>query len=175
LAKANFILGALVALVIALVAASPASARPDPDGVVVEGLSDPRRIPAAGGRTLLVAEERSGKITRIDPRRGGKVAVSTFAEFAVDPEAGPFPVEVAYQSLRHVWVTLAGDPAAGGAESCDSTARETRRSPSTSPATSRQIPTRTTRTTSPKSRTRSASRSFPVAGFSSPTRRTTTS
>ncbi|MGH3038476.1 MAG: ScyD/ScyE family protein [Gaiellaceae bacterium] len=115
MAKAHLILGALIALVIALVAVSPASARPDPDGVVVEGLSDPRGIAAAGGRTLLVAEEGSGKITRIDPRRGGKkVAVSTFAQFDVNPEAGPFPVEVAYQSLRHVWVTLAGDPAAGG-------------------------------------------------------------
>ncbi len=114
MAKAHFILGALIALVIALVAVSPASARPDPDGVVVEGLSDPRGIAAAGGRTLLVAESGSGKITRIDPRRNGKVAVSTFAEFEFDPEAGPQPVEVAYQSFRHVWVTLAGDPAAGG-------------------------------------------------------------
>ncbi|MGH3013129.1 MAG: hypothetical protein ACRDMY_15010, partial [Gaiellaceae bacterium] len=95
MAKAHLILGALIALVIALVAVSPASARPDPDGVVVEGLSDPRGIAAAGGRTLLVAEEGSGKITRIDPRRGGKkVAVSTFAQFDVNPEAGPFPVEV---------------------------------------------------------------------------------
>jgi hypothetical protein len=40
--------------------------------------------------------------------------VTTFAEFPFDPEAGPSPVEVAYQGPNHVWVTLAGDPAAGG-------------------------------------------------------------
>jgi hypothetical protein len=114
-AKARITLGALVALVIALVVVAPATARPDPAGVVVEGLSDPRGIAAAGGRTLLVADSSSGRIVRLDPRRGGKkVAVSTFAEFPFDPEAGPSPVEVAYQSLNHVWVTLAGDPVAGG-------------------------------------------------------------
>ena len=112
--KTRFALGAVAALVVVLATAvAPAAARPDPDGVVVEGLSDPRGISGAGGRALLVAEG-NGKITRIVPRRRGSASVSTFAEFPFDPEAGPFPVEVAYQGPNHVWVTLAGDPAAGG-------------------------------------------------------------
>ncbi len=115
MAKTRFVLAALVTLVVALAATvGPAAARPDPDGVVVEGLTDPRGIAAAGGRVLLVAESGSGKITRIVPRRHGAASVRTFAEFPFDPDAGPFPVEVAYQGPNHIWVTLEGDPAAGG-------------------------------------------------------------
>ncbi len=107
-------LGIIAALVVVvLAAAAPAAARPDPDGVVVEGLTDPRGISRAGGRTLLVAEG-NGRITRIHPGRKGTASVRTFAEFPFDPDAGPFPVDVAYQGPRHVWATLAGDPAAGG-------------------------------------------------------------
>jgi hypothetical protein len=112
--KTRFVLGVVAAFVVVLAAAvAPAAARPDPDGVVVEGLTDPRGISAAGGRALLVAEG-DGQITRIEPRRRGAPSVSTFAEFEFDPDAGPFPVEVAYQGPNHVWATLAGDPAAGG-------------------------------------------------------------
>jgi hypothetical protein len=109
---------ALCALFVVLtafcVAVAPAAARPDPDGVVVEGLTDPRGIAAAGGRALLVAESGNGKLTRIEPRRKGAPRVTTFAQFPFDPEAGPSLVEVAYQGPNRVWVTLAGDPAAGG-------------------------------------------------------------
>jgi hypothetical protein len=175
-AKARITLGALVALVIALVAVAPATARPDPAGVVVEGLSDPRGIAVAGGRTLLVAYSSSGKIVRLDPRRGGKkVAVSTFAEFPFDPEAGPSPVEVVYQSLNHVWVTLAGDPAAGGGRVVRLDRKGNETVTVESPATSRPTPMPTTRTTSPRSRTRSGSRSRPAEASSWPTRRATTS
>ena len=104
----------MLALVVVLAAVAPAAARPDPDGVVAEGLSDPRGIAAAGGRALLVAESGSGKITRIEPRRRGPASVSTFATVPFDADAGLGPVEVAYQGPNHVWVTLAGDPAAGG-------------------------------------------------------------
>jgi hypothetical protein len=108
-------LGALmVVLTLFCVAVAPAAAKTDPDGVVVEGLTDPRGITAAGGRALLVAESGNGKITRIEPRRKGAPSVRTFTEFPFDPEAGPSPVEVAYQGPNHVWVTLAGDPTAGG-------------------------------------------------------------
>ena len=103
-----------VVLTVFCVAVAPAAAKPDPDGIVVEGLTDPRGIAAAGGRALLVAESGNGKITRIEPRRKGAPRVTTFAKFPFDPEAGPLPVEVAYQGPNHVWVTLAGDPAAGG-------------------------------------------------------------
>jgi hypothetical protein len=106
LAKARITLGALVAFVMALVAVVPATARPDPAGVVVEALSDPRGIAAAGGRTLLLADSSSGKVMRLDPRRGGKpVVVSTFAELPFDPEAGPSVVEVDHQSS-----TTSGSP-----------------------------------------------------------------
>ena len=71
MARSRFALGAIV-IVVVLVAVAPAAARPDPDGTVVEGLSDPRGIAAAGGRTLLVAESGNGKITRIEPRRQGR-------------------------------------------------------------------------------------------------------
>jgi hypothetical protein len=112
--KTRFVLGAVAAFVVVLAAAvAPAAARPDPDGVVAEGLSDPRGISGAGGRDLLVADSGSGKVLLLDRRRKGKVSVSTFAELS-DPEMVQ-PVEVAYQGPNHVWVTLAGDPAAGGA------------------------------------------------------------
>ena len=39
----------------------------------------------------------------------------TFAQVSSNPEATQ-PVEVAYQGPNHVWVTLAGDPAAGGSK-----------------------------------------------------------
>lgn len=114
MAKIRFVVAALVALVVTLAATvTPAAARPDPDGVVVEGLTDPRGISTAKGKTLLVAEG-DGQITRIVPRRHGAPLVKTFAEFPFDPDAGPFPVDVDYQGPRHVWATLAGDPAAGG-------------------------------------------------------------
>jgi sugar lactone lactonase YvrE len=115
-AKGRLAVGVIAALVVALAAAAvPASARPDPDGVVVEGLSDPRGIAAGGGHMLLVAESGNGKITRIEPRRGGKkVAVSTFATLPFNPDQGLGPVEVAYQGPNHVWVTLAGAPEQGG-------------------------------------------------------------
>jgi hypothetical protein len=112
--KTRFALAVAAALVVALAASVvPATARPDPDGVVAEGLTDPRGISAAGGRVLLVAEG-DGVITRIEPRRRGAASVSTFAEFPFDPDAGPSPVEVAYQGPNVVWATLAGDPAVGG-------------------------------------------------------------
>jgi hypothetical protein len=114
--KTRFALALAAAFAVALAASvAPAAARPDPDGVVVEGLSDPRGIAAAGGRTLLVADSGSGKILRVEPRRRGSPSVSTFAELPFDPEAGPFPVEVVYRGPNHVWATLSGDPAAGGA------------------------------------------------------------
>jgi hypothetical protein len=106
---------AMAVLIVALAGSvGPATARPDPDGVVVEGLTDPRGISTAGGRALLVAESGNGKITRIQPRRSGAPIVTTFAEFPFDPDLGPSPVEVAYQGPGHVWVTLAGAPEAGG-------------------------------------------------------------
>ena len=112
--KTRFTLALAAALVVALAAfAAPVTARPDPGGVVAEGLTDPRGISRASGRTLLVAEG-DGQISRIHPRRNGAASVSTFAEFPFDPDAGPFPVDVAYQGPRHVWATLAGDPAVGG-------------------------------------------------------------
>ena len=116
MARSRLALSAIAALVIVLSAVvAPAAARPDPDGVIVEGLSDPRGIDAAGGRTLLVAESGNGKITRIESRRGGKkVAVSTFATLPSNPDTGLGPVEVAYQGPNHVWVTLAGAPDEGG-------------------------------------------------------------
>ena len=47
-AKTRFALALAAALVVAVAASlTPAAARPDPDGVVVEGLSDPRGIAAA--------------------------------------------------------------------------------------------------------------------------------
>ena len=114
MARTRLLLGAVAALVVALaVSVAPAAARPDPGGVVAEGLTDPRGISRAGGGTLLVAEG-DGQISRINPRRKGAASVSAFAEFPFDPDAGPFPVDVAYQGPRHVWATLAGDPAAGG-------------------------------------------------------------
>jgi hypothetical protein len=114
-AKTRFALALAAALVVAVVASmTPAAARPDPDGVVVEGLSDPRGIAAAGGRMLLVADSGSGKIIRVEPRRRGSPSVRTFAEFSFDPEAGPFPVDVAYRGPRNIWATLAGAPEAGG-------------------------------------------------------------
>lgn len=113
--RTRFALALAAALAVALAASvAPAAARPDPDGVVVEGLSDPRGIAAAGGRTLLVADSGSGTISRVEPRRRGAASVSTFAEFPFDPEAGPFPVDVAYRGPRQVWVTLSGEPEAGG-------------------------------------------------------------
>jgi hypothetical protein len=114
--KTRFALALAAAFAVALAASvAPAAARPDPDGVVVEGLSDPRGIAAAGGRTLHVADSGSGKVIRVEPRRRGSPSVSTFAELPFDPEAGPFPVEVVYRGPNHVWATLSGDPAAGGA------------------------------------------------------------
>lgn len=113
MARKRIALGVIAALVVALASVAPAMARPDPDGVVVEGLTDPRGIAVAGGRTLLVAEG-DGPITRIKQRRHGPAVVTTFAEFPFDPDRGPSPVEVAYQGPNHVWVTLAGDPAVGG-------------------------------------------------------------
>ncbi len=109
MARKRIAVGVIAALVVALASVAPATSRPDPDGVVVEGLTDPRGIAVAGGRTLLVAEG-DGQVTKIKPRRHGGAKVSTFAEFPFDPELGPFPVEVAYQGPNHVWVTLAGDP-----------------------------------------------------------------
>jgi sugar lactone lactonase YvrE len=109
------LVGVIAAVLVALTAAvGPAAARPDPDGVVAEGLSDPRGISAAGGRALLVADSGSGKIVRIEPRRNGSATVTTFAQVSSNPEAAG-PVEVAYQGPNHVWVTVSGDPAAGGA------------------------------------------------------------
>lgn len=117
MARSRLALGAIAALVVVVVTvAAPAAARPDPDGVVVEGLSDPRGIAAAGGRALLVADSGSGKVLRIEPRRNGPASVRTFAQLPSDPEASLGPVEVAYQGPNHVWVTLAGDPAAGGSK-----------------------------------------------------------
>ena len=114
-AKSRITFAVIAALFVALAAfVAPAMARPDPGGVVVEGLTDPRGISVAGGRTLLVAESGNGKITRVQPRRHGAPIVTTFAEFPFDPDLGPSPVEVAYQGPNHVWVTLAGDPSAGG-------------------------------------------------------------
>ena len=117
MAKSRLAVGVIATFVVVLAAAAaPASARPDADGVVVEGLSDPRGIAAAGGRALLVAESGSGKITRIEPRRGGKVSTSTFATLPANPDEGLGPVEVLYQGPNHVWVTLAGAPEAGGSK-----------------------------------------------------------
>jgi hypothetical protein len=116
-ARSRLALGVIAALVVVLATAvSPAAARPDPDGVVVEGLNDPRGIAAAGGRALLVADSGSGKVLLVEPRRKGQASVRTFAQLPSDPEASLGPVEVAYQGPNHVWVTLAGDPAAGGSK-----------------------------------------------------------
>jgi hypothetical protein len=114
-ARSRLALGVIAALVVVLAAAATASARPDPGGVVVEGLSDPRGIAAAGGRDLLVADSGSGKVLRIEINRKGKASVGTFAQVSANPEAAG-PVEVAYQGPNHVWVTVSGDPAAGGAK-----------------------------------------------------------
>jgi hypothetical protein len=109
-AKSRIILALIGALLVALAASVvTGAARSGPDGVVVEGLTDPRGIAVAGGRALLVAEG-DGEVTKVKLRRHGGAKVSTFAEFPFDPDRGPFPVEVAYQGPNHVWVTLAGDP-----------------------------------------------------------------
>jgi hypothetical protein len=115
-ARSRLALGVIAALAVVLAAAvGPAAARPDPDGVVAGGLSDPRGISAGGGRTLFVADSGSGKILQIEPRRRGDASVRTFAQVSSNPEAAG-PVEVAYQGPNHVWVTVSGDPAAGGSK-----------------------------------------------------------
>ena len=88
---------------------------------------------------------------------GAHASVRTFAE-VVRPGAGRSPVEVAYQGPNHVWVTIAGDPAAGGSrvvrldrKGTDDAVGRHRRLPG------RRTRIRTTRTTSPRSRTRSGS------------------
>ncbi|MGH3015934.1 MAG: hypothetical protein ACRDNN_13390, partial [Gaiellaceae bacterium] len=79
MARSTFVGRAAAALVVALAMAAPAAATPDPGGVLVEGLTNPRGIDALGGRGILVAESGNGKITLVQPRRKGAPRVSTFA------------------------------------------------------------------------------------------------
>lgn len=62
---------ALLVALVALVAAVPAAAKPDPGGILVEGLFNPRGLDDAGGRGILVAESGSGSITLVQQRRKG--------------------------------------------------------------------------------------------------------
>jgi hypothetical protein len=65
-AQRGFTLAALATIVVAFAAfAASAAARPAPEGVVVEGLSDPRGIDAITNRAMLVAESGSGSITLV--------------------------------------------------------------------------------------------------------------
>ncbi|HEU4448838.1 MAG TPA: ScyD/ScyE family protein [Gaiellaceae bacterium] len=102
-------MAALATIVVAFAAfAASAAARPAPEGVVVEGLSDPRGIDAITNRAMLVAESGSGSITLVQQKRKGGARVSTFASFPVDPEGGG-PVDVASKGLRKTWVLAAGN------------------------------------------------------------------
>jgi hypothetical protein len=103
------------ALVVALaVAAAPAAATPDPGGILVEGLFNPRGLDAVGGGGVLVAESGSGEITLVQPRRKGAPRVSTFATLPVDEETGNGPVDVATKGLAKTWVLMSGPAEAEG-------------------------------------------------------------
>jgi DNA-binding beta-propeller fold protein YncE len=114
-ARSRYALCAAAAILVVIsVFASTASAKPDPGGVLVEGLNNPRGIAAGGGGSVLVAESGNGKLTLVEPRRRGAPAVRTFATLPVDPESGLGPVDVAFKSLRKVWALLSGPPEEGG-------------------------------------------------------------
>ncbi len=101
---------AAAALLVALVAAAPAAAKPDPGGVLAEGRFNPRGLDDAGGRGILVAESGSGSITLVQPRRKGEPRVSTFASLPADEESGNGPVDVATKGLAKTWALLSGPP-----------------------------------------------------------------
>jgi sugar lactone lactonase YvrE len=114
-AKSRFALCAIAALVVVLTAvAAPAAARPDPNGVLVDGLFNPRGIAAGGAGSVLVAESGNGKLTLVEPRRRGAPSVRTVATLPVDEESGLGPVDVATQGPRHTWVVMSGPPEEGG-------------------------------------------------------------
>ena len=100
----------VAALLVALVAAAPAAATPDPGGVLVEGLFNPRGLDDAGGRGILVAESGSGEIKLVQARRNGDPRVTTFATLPADAETGNGPVDVATKGLAKTWVLLSGPP-----------------------------------------------------------------
>ena len=108
-ARSRYALCAAIVVVMS-VFAPVASAKPDPGGVLVEGLNNPRGIAAGGGGRVLVAESGNGKLTLVEPRRRGAPAVRTFATLPVDP------VDVAFKSLNKVWAVLSGPPEEGGGE-----------------------------------------------------------
>ncbi len=114
MARSTFVGRAAAALVVALAMAAPAAATPDPGGVLVEGLTNPRGIDALGGRGILVAESGNGKITLVQPRRKGAPRVSTFATLPFSEESGNGPVEVASKGLAKTWVLMSGPAEAKG-------------------------------------------------------------
>jgi hypothetical protein len=105
---------AAAALVVALAVAAPAAATPDPAGVVVEGLTNPRGLDALGGRGVLVAESGTGELKLVQPRRTGAPRVTTFATLPVDEESGNGPVDVASKGLAKTWVVMSGPTEAAG-------------------------------------------------------------
>jgi hypothetical protein len=113
-AKSTFVGRSVAALVIVLALAAPAAATPDPGGVLLEGLTNPRGIDALGGRGVLVAESGNGRITLVQPRRSGAPRVSTFATLPFDEETGNGPVDVASKGLGKTWVLMSGPAEAEG-------------------------------------------------------------
>lgn len=116
MAKSRIALCAAAALVVALtVFAAPVAAKKDPgEGVLVEGLFNPRGIGAAGGGAVVVAESGSGSITLVQPRRRGAPAVRSLAVLPVNEENGQGPVDVAFKALNKVWVLMSGPPEGEG-------------------------------------------------------------
>ena len=117
MARSRYALSAAAAILVVIsVFASTASAKPDPGGVLVEGLNNPRGIAAGGAGSVLVAESGNGKLTLVEPRRRGAPMVRTFATLPVDPETGNGPTDVAFKSLNKVWAVLSGPPEETGGD-----------------------------------------------------------
>jgi hypothetical protein len=112
-ARSRFAISATATIFVVLsILVAPAAAKQDRGGVLAEGLSDPRGIAAGGAGRVLVAESGNGTLTLVEPRRGGKVSVSTFA--SLPSEDGGGPVDVAFKSLNKTWVLATLPPEEGG-------------------------------------------------------------
>jgi hypothetical protein len=94
------------------VLAAPAAAAPD--GVVAEGLFNPRGITTGPAGRLLVAESGSGAILQIRLRGTGAPVTSTLTSLPAEAESSLGPVDVAVNGLGNTYVVMSGPPEAGG-------------------------------------------------------------